>query len=466
MKVKILTSCICLLLLLNILPGFISGQEQCKNSNFLHCGVNTSYDLLVVAPRIFVDLLVPLREHKDQFGINTKIVSLSDIYDGSYFAVSGRDEAEKIKYFIKNALDEWNITYVLLVGGRKPGVEEEWYCPVRYINEELWGDPYLSDLYFADIYNNQVFQSWDSNNDDLFGTSIDEMDLYPDVFVGRWACRSLCDVKTVVEKTLRYENYIDHSKKVVLVGGDIFDDSEGFLEGELIPERTATYLDGYEPIRVYASQNEVSAHNIKKALDKGASFLHMDGHCWMTYLSVYKPNNFDQFEAGIGIWNIPFLSNEEYPIAVVGGCRTAQFNVAVFNRPEQTLESPLLAKYFPAFHTLSWGLVREPNGGSIASIGYTIPPFFGDGEHGDMDDDGVDEPDILEIGMGMLEPTVFYAFRVEGKEHLGGCWGYSLSTYIDKFGDLGGVWNTWNTATIHGFVLLGDPSLKIGGYSV
>jgi hypothetical protein len=450
----------------------LAGHIDIENTTISHreasgssSSTNTVYDLLVIAPDGWKDDIAPLKQHKESHGMDTIVVGLDEIYDGDIFSVSGRDEAEQVKYFIKNALDEWNITYVLLIGGRQPGVDEQWYCPVRYISEELWEGPYLGDLYFADIYNEDgVFQSWDTNEDDLFGTQNDDMDLYPDVYLGRWACRSIRDLRTVIDKTIAYETQATHSNKIVLVGGDIFDDEEQHLEGEMIPEQSAAFLPECEAVRVYASQTTVSAKNVKNALKTGVSFMHMDGHCWMTYLSVYKPGQFDQFEKGIGIWHLPFFSNTEYPIAVIGGCRTAQFNVAVFNKPEQTVEPPVMAKYFPALYSLSWGFVRTSNGGSVATIGYTIPPFFGMGEHGDEDNDGIEEPDILEIGMGMLEPMVFYAHGMEGKQHLGDCWGYSLNKYIDTFGDVEDVWQPWNTATIHGFVLLGDPSLKIGGY--
>jgi len=87
---------------------------------------------------------------------------------------------------------------------------------------------------------------------------------------------------------------------------------------------------------------------------------------------------------------------------------------------------------FPAFYTLCWGLVRQPDRGSIASIGHAIPSFFGGDEYGDVDDD-VKEQDILAKPRKMLEPTIFYVFREEEKEHLGECWGSSLFKYIDKF---------------------------------
>ncbi len=44
--------------------------------------------------------------------------------------IDGRDKPEQIKYFIKDAIETYNITFVLLVGGTK-GIRKQWYVPVR-----------------------------------------------------------------------------------------------------------------------------------------------------------------------------------------------------------------------------------------------------------------------------------------------------------------------------------------------
>ena len=81
---------------------------------------------------------------------------------------------------------------MLLVGGRYDGVTHEtWWVPVRYSHLNDGGEgSYLTDLYFADIYNpDGSFSSWDSNNNGIFGewnaTAKDVVDMYPDVYVGR-----------------------------------------------------------------------------------------------------------------------------------------------------------------------------------------------------------------------------------------------------------------------------------------
>ncbi|HHH78344.1 MAG TPA: hypothetical protein ENL18_03925, partial [Thermoplasmatales archaeon] len=75
---------------------------------------NDVYDLVIIAPSEFSDALQPLVTHKENHGVKTVLVTLDDIYNGNYFAVQGRDDAEKVKYFIKDALENWGIKYVML----------------------------------------------------------------------------------------------------------------------------------------------------------------------------------------------------------------------------------------------------------------------------------------------------------------------------------------------------------------
>ena len=116
------------------------------------------YDMVIIAPSDFSSALQPLVEHKIDCEVSTILVTLNEINDGTYFPLEGRDCAEELKYFIKNAFDEWGIKYVMLVGGRAGGVmEEKWYVPVRYSQLDDGGEgSYLTDLYFADLYEEKV----------------------------------------------------------------------------------------------------------------------------------------------------------------------------------------------------------------------------------------------------------------------------------------------------------------------
>ncbi|MCK5301283.1 MAG: hypothetical protein KAJ21_05205, partial [Thermoplasmatales archaeon] len=295
-------------------------------------------DLIIIGPEEFSDHLQTYIEHKESYGIKTRLITLESIYDGTYFPVSGRDEAEKVKYFIKNSLDNWNISYVLLVGGRKPGILETWYTPVRYVNV-FWADEnrYMSDLYFADIYDsNYNFSTWDTDNNNIFsewpsnGFLQDDLDLYPELYIGRWPCRNIFELKIIVDKSIQYENtYTDN--KIVLVGGDNFEDPG--IEGEIVCDKSIDFLPGFEYEKVYSSEMSVNPENIMDGLGEGALFLHMHGHGNPIKWGTHPPENFEEWEEGLYITDVPWFSNTKYPITLIGGCHTAMFNVSNFNRP-------------------------------------------------------------------------------------------------------------------------------------
>ena len=366
----------------------------------------------------------------------------------------------KVKYFIKNSLDNWNISYVLLVGGRKPGILETWYTPVRYVNV-FWADEnrYMSDLYFADIYDsNYNFSTWDTDNNNIFsewpsnGFLQDDLDLYPELYIGRWPCRNIFELKIIVEKSIQYENtYIDN--KIVLVGGDNFEDPG--IEGEIVCDKSIDFLPGFEYEKVYSSEMSVNPENIMDGLGEGALFLHMHGHGNPIKWGTHPPENFEEWEEGLYITDVPWFSNTKYPITLIGGCHTAMFNVSNFNRP-WTYTWRIIPE------GLGWWFARKINGGGIATIGYTCFPLAAPGEYGDLDGDGNNEPDCVESGYGYIQLQYLKGYGIEGLETLGECWSYAINQYLNAY-KIPSM--RWHLHTSEGFVLLGDPSLKIGGYS-
>ncbi|KAA0002698.1 MAG: hypothetical protein FE044_02585 [Thermoplasmata archaeon] len=205
---------VALVLLIMLAPPLGGNVYNIKNfeENKSRAAID-AYDFLIIAPDNWLDSLQPFVDFKETHGVKTKLVGLSEC-----LKMNGRDDAEKVKYYIKYAYDTWGIKYVLLVGGRKPGFKERWYMPVRYVHNSFgggfWGEPcFLSDLYFADLYDgNGKFSSWDTNENGIFGEwrngSVDKnIDLKPDVYVGRWPARSEEEVKIVVEKTIDYEEH-------------------------------------------------------------------------------------------------------------------------------------------------------------------------------------------------------------------------------------------------------------------
>jgi len=179
--------------------------------------------------------------------VETKLVELEEVYDRMFW--HGCDQQEKIKYFIKDAIENLVITHVLLVGGIN-GQTFSWSLPVRYSNvvppyeQEYAEQSFISDLYYADIYDGEgAFSSWDSNHDNMFAVwnefYKEEMDLYPDVYLGRLPCRTVREVRIMVNKIINYEkDKCDENwfNNLLLVAGDSYNDTNHFNEGELIAE--------------------------------------------------------------------------------------------------------------------------------------------------------------------------------------------------------------------------------------
>jgi hypothetical protein len=228
-------------------------------TNYDYFPETAEYDLLIISPKKFEKYLEPLVEHKNNLDVKTKLITTGEIYE----EYGGVDKPEQIKYCIKDIIETYNIKYVLLVGGLKSQVyakprddanqgSKGWYLPVRYTNlydkpkfplasEETTFDPgVISDLYYADIYDGKGnFSSWDPTNDGIFAAwaypdpsvkNDTDIDMVPDVCVGRLACRSLKEVKTVVDKIIKYENSSlkesEWFNKATVISGDGFLDQE------------------------------------------------------------------------------------------------------------------------------------------------------------------------------------------------------------------------------------------------
>ena len=438
------------------------------------------YDLLILSPRKFKRALQPLVTHKDKHGIKTMLVTLDEVYDHMYW--HGRDNAEKIKYFIKDSIENWGIKYVLLVGGIK-GQSSSWFIPVRHSHVIPWDDQeyaepsFISDLYYADIYDSGGnFSSWDSNHNNIFSewneSYKEKMDLYPDVYLGRLACRSSMEIKTTVRKIINYEkNKCDDSwfKNMVLVGGDSYNDSLHYIEGELATQEAWKHMPGFTPIKIWTSEQDINRKTVKAAIDPGCGFAYFCGHGSPRTWSTHYPPNGTEWCTGFNVEDMIYLRNRnKLPIVIVGGCHNAQFNVNLANMARGIYSNGL--SYFsrkPPFgeywynewipNCWAWWLTSKIGGGAIATIANT-----GLGTHGsdDMDHNGV--PDYLEVLDGWLEIKFFQLYGEEHVDVLGLDHGETLTEYMHRF--LGNN-DKMDVKMVQQWELLGDPSLKIGGYN-
>ena len=436
-------------------------------------------DLLIITDESFTNALAPLVTHKNDLGVRTSIETVQDI-TASY---DGFDDAEEVKLRIKDAIEESNIKYVLFVGGRKGGVfTQKWYVPVRYSHlDDTAEETFLADLYFADIYkvegDSLVFDNWDSNGNGIFAewtkwnfVPEDTMDMTPDVHLGRLACTSVSDVQIMVDKIITYETTAFGShwfNRFVCVGGDSAP-GDTYYEGEEENKQAITYMDGFEPITVWTSDETFTgSEDVINAISQGCGFLFFDGHANPGGWSTHPPNDESIWINGLQNSEMSQLENGEMlPICVVGGCHCGQFDVHPFNIIRDIVEYGIKGYFFEApfkfYHSewvpkcWSWKLTSVENGGSIATIAFAGLDWFA---VGDDNDDGI--PDCTQFFSGFINVNFFKNYGVNGITTLGETYTQTINDYIEE---LPPFEYYLDCKTIEELTLMGDPTLLIGGY--
>jgi len=403
------------------------------------------YRLLIISPNDFMSSLQPLVDHKNNRNVSTILVSLNDIYSARYFPVQGRDDPEKIKYFIKNALDQWKIDNVLLVGGSVKMPTRETHIKVSNDDNEV----FVSDLYYADIYNKtNDFQSWDTNNNDVFAEykwddNTDSMDLYPDVYIGRLACLDVSEVNIVVNKIINYENNEVYTKDwfstLIVVGGDSFPgDTDQIAEGEYVNDVVNGIMGGFVPVRLWASNNILGGVNptgstaISNTINQGAGFIDFSGH---GNTNVYATHPHENSKVWLptplgGYFNShikELQNNEKLPIVVTGAC-----SVGKFNKDDDCF---------------SWSFLISPSGGGIASVGATALGYAYLGQY---------------VTQGLVEKIAIDMFRAysNNAKTFGEMWAYGINQNIRSRMD-GAEYKT-----VMEWQPFGDPTLIIADESI
>jgi hypothetical protein len=426
---------------------------------------NSDYDLLIICPKKFKFPLRSLVRHKNKHNISTKIATLREIYTQT---INGRDNAEKVKYFIKYAYDNSNISYVLLVGGKKWQLNS-WNCPVRYVQMgNDWESQILSDLYFADLYDSKGnFSSWDSDGDGLYGEwyygeqpDDTHLDLKPEISIGRLPCRNRLEVRIMVRKIIRYEKTTNGKSwfwDLVAIAGDTYPEylNEKWVgnEGEYYADLVIENMTDFNSIKYYTSDGSLTNWlDIYRAINKGCGFLYFNGHASPRTWTTYFTNSSERIK-GFKVDHIRFLHNRrKLPICVVGGCHTNQFDVSIFKVFNKTNRRHGEA----TLECWSWLLTRKLGGGSIATIGCSALGYT------------KEDKDSFDGGACILEVQFFKQYGQNQVDIIGDAWANSVSWYVDSYPvdwDQPLTNDSWIDVQIsQTWTLFGDPSLKIGGY--
>jgi hypothetical protein len=438
--------------------------------------LDTSYDLVVIAPTEFEKTLQPLIDFKNSKGMATTFKSMESILS----EYTGFDQPEQVKNFIKYAYDTWNITYVTLVGGLKSQIYAKdkdthsagwkaWWVPVRYVSMPQEDDEgCLSDLYYGCLYNaTGAFDSWDSSGDGIYanwgwiGAKKDKFDMNPEVYVSRLACSNVREVKVVVNKILNYESTGPTAKpwykNFVGVGGKTFDIYQGKPDGEYLNDMAYNFTKNAIPdlqlVSLYSSHRDTGGltctpPDIIASFNNGAGFVNFEGHgnplSWNTiWFDGEYPKD---WTGGLNVGHFMKIKNvDKLPVVIVGGCHNGLYNLSMI----PCLLDKSGANYFcygtPFPVCFCWGLVVKPRGGAIASTGCT---GYGFGSS--------DDPNTLSAALEMN----FFEQIGNGTTNLAKAHSQAIQKYINE-----NEIDQLAAFCITNWALFGDASLRFGGYS-
>ena len=399
-------------------------------------------DMVLIGPESMRAAAAPLAEFKSSTGLDTSYISLDEIYNSAFFPVQGSDNPEKIKYFIRDALGNWDIKYVCLIGDSD-------ICPVRnaYVPDgfddnganHLDGRDVPSDAYYADIYNSSgAFSGWNENGNGRYGEEDDGLDLFYDVYVGRLPAGTTTELTDMVDDIIYYERNTlgsDWFLRANLHGMDTFGwDSQGIPEGEYtldqIEERG--YLAGFDITKYYETEGTLSTNAVVNGMNAGAGFAafsdHGDHHCWG---ATGGGNGIFDNDDTAGLTNGHML-----PVVTFDACLCGSFDNEL---------QPTLWTDHPG-ESISERLLLNTQGGGIAVISATR---VGYGDGGD---------DYAEHRSGFIDIHLYRSFQ-EGRRTPGRMLAGAVTYYLTDVGNH----DTMDHKTLTEYICLGDPSLSIGG---
>jgi hypothetical protein len=268
----------------------------------------------------------------------------------------------------------------------------------------------------------------------------------------------------------------------VIVFDDVRENIEVYYEGEwvcgnqsLLGGGGALYYmpENFKQEAIFASNGKLTGpDDIIDALGEGCGFAFLSGHGSPSVWSDHFPGIPGNRQFG----SIPSFSNiawgprllplipslpmskirnwNKLPIVVIGGCHNSQFNVSLI--------PTLLDKYnvkntwshgTPTPECFSWTLVRMPRQGAIATIGNTGLGYGVPGKECLVEglDGGICIEFFKQYGM---------EYEVNGTAVLGDVYTDTIRSYHNQFD----IDNLDHAKSLTQWVLLGDPSLQIGGY--
>ncbi|MCK5133314.1 MAG: T9SS type A sorting domain-containing protein [Candidatus Sabulitectum sp.] len=285
--------------------------------------------MLIVTDSSLEAVFQLLADRRTDQGILTEVITMDAVYSTS----SGRDDAEKLRNFVKDYYTVNGLDFLLLGGDTD-------LVPFRYAYAMTCEGGFHSredslpcDLYFSDLDG-----TWDANMNDIFGEVADDVDLHPDIFVGRATVENITEAQIFVNNIGAYEEcFRDDFYQDVLFLAEVLWTNPYTNSGESKDYIDEHFLPNYLNItKLYQALGNENLYTTLAALNEGQNLINHDGHAWYStlgvgdgYMDISDVNGIDsdgRFSSvmySIGCWSAAFDFDaiaEHFITNASGGC--------------------------------------------------------------------------------------------------------------------------------------------------
>ena len=199
---------------------------------------------------------------------------------------NGADRAEKLRFFLQDAYQNWG-TLWLLVGGDTEVI------PARYATSILFSTPDDPEYIPTDLYYACLDGNWNADKDDRLGEAIeDNADFLPELFVGRAPVANVQEAANFVAKELAHERTPPvtdlYPSSIVFLAEHL-----GFMDGAEIAEEAFTRVHPwmrrvrmYENSAAYPGSVPLNREAAIDSVNSGFGWVHHLGHGFRNTMSV------------------------------------------------------------------------------------------------------------------------------------------------------------------------------------
>lgn len=197
----------------------------------------------------------------------------------------GRDDAEKLRTYLQQCARDSGLKYLLLGGDTDILPYRKAVALVSGAGLHPREDSLPCDLYFSALDGN-----WDKNNNGIFGEPDDEVDLFPEIYVGRAPVSTPATARIFIDKILTYERSLlnDYQRRAVLAGAILW---ENPLTDEMIAKeriRRKHFPINFQVQTLYESMMSVTPDTVKSLLNAGFGIFNHCGHGWINALAISR----------------------------------------------------------------------------------------------------------------------------------------------------------------------------------